>query len=243
MRRKPSAIYYMRPITRESPLDLKTTHVVNSDQFARGQLHHEQYHEPIVRIVAWPIIEAYHAVQSCSSSSSSAPAPLSPFASSDIEDSYSSSSSSSSDSSFSSSSFDDEPSKKKHSGLIVRRICKGEAYVEWGIIAPGLQRAHYRDHVPAGPVPPELKSTAGPSLRQDIAARLPLRYRLSMLFSSWKRSYRANKDNYVLLANILGVIVLAIAAAMLIVAMNEQRLVVKRIYEKHARNIWLGPWG
>lgn len=55
-------------------------------------------------------------------------------------------------------------------GIRVRRVCMGEAYVEWGVLAPLRMRAHHRDHT-VGEIAPHLKSTARMSLREDLAAR------------------------------------------------------------------------
>ena len=171
MRRKPSAIYYMRPVTRESALDSSTTHVLNSDRFAHDQIYHDEFHEPIVRIAAWPIVDVYRPSRSNPSSSSP---------SSSERDEGDSDSDSSDSSHFFNDNYKNNP--KRQSGLSVRRICKGEAYVEWGVLAPVYQRAHFRDHVPsvasgqngipATISPPDLQSTSRLSLRQDVAARI-----------------------------------------------------------------------
>lgn len=213
MRRQPSTIYYMRSVTRESPLDLETTHVLNSDQFAHGQLYHDEHHEPIVRIAAWPIVDAYRPGEKPISSSSSS--------------SSSASSTSSEDESSSSFSDHDETStyknkRKKKSGLCVRRICKGEAYVEWGILPPVLQRAHYRDNVLASTSssPPHIQPTARLSLRRDLEARmsprqrfvLALKNRTSYYYHHHFYHYYYHHHNFYIVAGIC-ILVVAIAIA------------------------------
>ena len=181
MRRKPSAIYYMRPVTRESALDSSTTHVLNSDRFAHEQIYHDEFHEPIVRIAAWPIVDAYRPSLSSPSSSPSSDASFSKKNEGDNSDSDSDSSDSSHF--FNDNNKIDKNNRNRQSGLSVRRICRGEAYVEWGVLAPVYQRAHFRDHVPSvassrdgilptSVSPPHLQSTSRLSLRQDVAARI-----------------------------------------------------------------------